>query len=127
MIDLPARFDEYERYLLLSRVVIRFSVLRRRSRDADAYIRLRAEFSDRGLLEVSEYWTASALGAPVQQEYTYHWQTAAGELIQRWDNASHHPELAGAPHHIHQGDGVVEGAKESASFFMVLSEIESKF
>ena len=124
MIDLPARFDEYERYLLVSRVVIHFSVLRCRIRDADAYIRLRAELSDGGLLEVSEYWTTSSMGEPVQQEYTYHWQTAAGELVKRWDNAPHHPELAGAPHHIHQAGGVVSGANESAVFFRVLDEIE---
>jgi len=27
----------------------------------------------------------------------------AGQLMKRWDNASHHPELSTSPHHVHDG------------------------
>jgi len=38
--------------------------------------------------------------------YSYHWQTRAGLLIKRWDNAPHHKELEGFPGHLHDGDKV---------------------
>lgn len=31
-----------------------------------------------------------------------------GVRIIGWDNAPHHPELAGFPHHVHQADGRIE-------------------
>jgi len=35
------------------------------------------------------------------EKYRYHWQKTSGKLIQRWDNANHHPELDTHPHHTH--------------------------
>ncbi|MFQ6056800.1 MAG: DUF6516 family protein, partial [Methanosarcinales archaeon] len=36
-----------------------------------------------------------------RQKYSYHWQNKYGELIKRYDNARHHPDLDNFPHHIH--------------------------
>ena len=36
-------------------------------------------------------------------KYSFHWQTENKELIKRWDNAPHHPEIATYPHHVHDG------------------------
>lgn len=36
-----------------------------------------------------------------ERNYSYHWQDKKGNLIIRWDNAPHHPELFNAPHHKH--------------------------
>lgn len=36
-------------------------------------------------------------------KYSFHWQDSAGRLRMRWDNASHHPEVASHPHHVHAG------------------------
>jgi hypothetical protein len=35
------------------------------------------------------------------RKYAYHWQTKDAELIGRWDNAPHWPELKTFPHHFH--------------------------
>lgn len=37
---------------------------------------------------------------------SFHWQTASGELLARWDNAPHHPELTTHPDHKHVASGV---------------------
>ncbi|SEH05824.1 toxin-antitoxin system TumE family protein [Candidatus Venteria ishoeyi] len=34
-------------------------------------------------------------------KYAYHWQDHSGNLICRWDNAPHWPEIASYPHHKH--------------------------
>lgn len=38
------------------------------------------------------------------EKYSFHWQAPDGTLICRWDNAPHHRELTGFPHHLHEGD-----------------------
>jgi len=35
--------------------------------------------------------------------YSYHWESAEGELVFRWDNTPHFPNLPGFPHHVHDG------------------------
>ncbi|MBC8434273.1 MAG: hypothetical protein H8D96_20380 [Desulfobacterales bacterium] len=34
-------------------------------------------------------------------KYAYHWQDQRGNLICRWDNSPHWPEIATYPHHKH--------------------------
>ncbi len=36
-------------------------------------------------------------------DYSYHWQSADGSLIIRWDNAAHYPSIPTHPHHKHVG------------------------
>lgn len=36
--------------------------------------------------------------------YSYHYQDVQNEMIFRYDNAEHHPELETFPHHKHIGD-----------------------
>jgi hypothetical protein len=40
-------------------------------------------------------------------KYRYHLQTANGQLICRWDNVPHHPNIATFPYHRHDNDGYV--------------------
>ena len=126
MSDLATRFAEYERQLLASPAVMRFVILRQRARDADGFIRIRIELSDGGLLEVSEYWVETVEEDMTLQEYSYHWQAVNGQLMQRWDNAAHFPDLPGAPQHVHQADGLVVGASEKPALYQVLHEIERR-
>lgn len=43
-------------------------------------------------------------------KYRHHWQKASGEIVKRWDNAPHHPQVKTFPHHLHEGseDKVIE-------------------
>jgi hypothetical protein len=36
-------------------------------------------------------------------KYSY-WQRADGQLLKRWDNAPHHPEISTHPNHLQDGD-----------------------
>jgi hypothetical protein len=35
--------------------------------------------------------------------YSFHWADAEGQLLKRWDNTPHFPDLDGFPHHVHDG------------------------
>ncbi len=36
-------------------------------------------------------------------KYSFHWQSSDGQLLKRWDNAAHHPDVETFPHHVHEG------------------------
>jgi len=75
-------------------------------------LRIRLRFSDKALLEISE---AIVL---VDRElrwlsYRYHYQDSSAELVFRYDNTPHHPEIATHPDHKHSGDQIVAGVHPS--------------
>ena len=55
--------------------------------------------------------------------YGYHWMTASGDLVRRWDNAPHYPHLPGFPDHVHEGDekNILPG--EPMNLFTILDAI----
>ena len=56
-------------------------------------------FRDKSMLEFLEM---IVINKEVKRpRYRFHWQDNKGELIIRWDNAKHHPEITGFPHHKH--------------------------
>jgi hypothetical protein len=71
------------------------------------YIRFALELRDGSELHVFEYVTSSMH----KLDYSYHWQDKEQNLVMRWDNAPHHPEVATHPHHLHDR-GVVKPAHE---------------
>lgn len=58
---------------------------------------------------------------PDESKYSYHWQSVDGQLLIRWDNAPHHPEIATHPNHKHAGEEIVQSVRISVEG--VLSEI----
>src|SRR3972149_71502 len=46
------------------------------------------------------YDRETAIGG-IKRRYSYHWQKPNGDLIVRWDNAAHWPEITTFPHHKH--------------------------
>lgn len=55
--------------------------------------------------------------------YKFHYQDVAGNLIFRYDNSPHYPQLATFPAHKHVGDRVVEA--EPPDLNNVLAEIDA--
>jgi hypothetical protein len=69
-------------------------------------LRLRLQFSDQSLLEISE--AIVLIGEePDWLSYRYHYQSSNAALIFRYDNAPHHPEISSFPDHKHTRDAVV--------------------
>ncbi len=60
---------------------------------------LKAEIQlvDGSRLHVNEVYIGNQL-----RKYAYYRLTPAGEVLQGWDNAPHHPEVSSYPHHFHQ-------------------------
>jgi hypothetical protein len=48
-------------------------------------------------------FNAKVIRLPSSDSQHEHWQDASGELLKRWDNAAHHPEIKTSPHHVHDG------------------------
>ena len=82
------------------------------------FLRAKAEMIDGSLLYVRE------LFFPNQSKYSYHWQTQTGELLLRWDNAPHHPELSTFPNHKHEGERVSPSVRVSIE--EVLAELAAR-
>jgi hypothetical protein len=79
------------------------------------FLRVRAQIIDGSLLYVRESFF------PGHSKYSYHWQTQTGEMLLRWDNAPHHPEIPTHPDHRHEGEQVGPSARVSVE--EVLAEL----
>src|SRR5512136_1842156 len=92
--------------LLLSPIVASFRISSERALTDRGYFRARLRLINGDFLEVSEYFSLQA-GHCVTQEYRYQWMNASqNQLIKRWDNAEHFPDLPHFPHHIHIGSEI---------------------
>lgn len=86
--------------IVASSSVVDWEIVREEIQGNDGLYRYRLFLLDGSLLAAFERFEATESGFIVHK-YSFHWQDAAGELRQRWDNAAHHPELAIFPHHTH--------------------------
>lgn len=84
-------------------------------------IRGRLKFHDGSLLDFGEviHFRDSRI---VKLRYAYHYQNPTGEMVFRYDDAPHYPQLSTHPHHKHVGL-VVEPA-QAPDLSEVLREIE---
>lgn len=104
--------------LLTDALVSSFEIVRERATVTDGYLRARLVLTNEQRLEFSEYVQRSADGNIQVITYSYHWSSKQDQLIRRWDNTPHFPNLAGFPHHIHDGaeDKVISGMSMSIFF-----------
>lgn len=75
-----------------------------------ANLRIRLRFQSGGLLEINEAIIVEN-GALKTLGYRYHFQRAGNELVFRYDNTPHFPDLPSFPHHKHLRDAVVASSK----------------
>ena len=80
-------------------------------------------FYDQSMLEATEKVKIED-GEIVKQDYSYHYQKSNGDLVFRYDNAPHHPEIETFPHHKHveSDDNVI--ASQPPDVSKVLVEID---
>jgi len=109
--------------LLADPMVVRFQILRERSTLQDGHMRARLVLSDDTQVEFSEYVQRSPDGQINVITYSYHWADAHGNLISRWDNTPHFPDLSGFPHHIHDGKTDTVKPSQPVCIFDVLDQI----
>lgn len=88
-----------------SSVVSEFKILEYKTFQNGFYIKIAANLKNNTELHIREYSDAD------ERNYSYHWQNKNSELIIRWDNSPHYPDLFNAPHHKHHS-GKVEPSNE---------------
>ncbi len=97
---------ELDELISASPEVIDVQITRRSVWDTElekvALYRYRLKMSDRSLLELTERLVEEK-GTLSIKRYRHHWQSPDGQVIKRWDNAPHHPEIDTFPHHLHDG------------------------
>jgi hypothetical protein len=107
-------------------IVTHFHVIRERSTLVDGHIRARIVLADSSQLEFSEYMQRSSAGEIAVITYSYHWANADNQLIKRWGNAPHFPDLPGFPDHIHDGATGEVTSGQPMSISAVLDEIAGR-
>jgi hypothetical protein len=120
---LETRFQSHQNLLIESASVISFKILALKVSEYDGRVRIRAKLRDGGLLEFAEYIELNHDGKMIDYVYSFHWQNAQNQLVQRWDNVAHYPQLPFAPHPIHQSNGTVEGNPEAPTLASVLKNV----
>ena len=83
----------------------------------------RLSFYDASLLEAAETVRLED-GDIIKDRYSYHYQKSNNDLVFRYDNAPHHPEIETFPHHKHveSDDNVI--ASQPPDMSEVLVEID---
>lgn len=101
-------------------IVISFDVIREFASLEEGFVRVRANLTNGDILDFSEF--VQQLDNLELVSYRYQWMDKDNNLIRRWDNALHYPDLENFPHHIHASEtGVVSG--KPVNIFEVLDEI----
>ena len=77
---------------------------------------------DSSILEIAIFATRSNDTIAIDK-YRFHYRDSAGEMLFRYDNAPHHPEIDTYPHHKHTSDGVVPATMPSIKD--ILNEISA--
>ncbi len=82
--------------------LIRYDILEIDGEEILVY-RFRVSLCDGGLVEISERVVSKKDGTLETTTYSFHWQNSDNNLVKRWDNAPHHPEIQTYPNHVHIG------------------------
>ena len=107
-------------------VINEFHVIRERVTATDGYLRVKMLLVDGGMLECAEYVQRNAEGDIELVTYARHWANANSELIMRWDNTPHFPDLPNFPDHVHDGSSGSVRSGVPMDIGMVLDEIARK-
>lgn len=119
-------FNHVESRLLESPAFKSYQIISREIAFSDGKLRIKCVLRDDGDAEFFVY-VSDLDGQLHLQKYSFHWQDAQAQVIRRWDNAPHYPDLPNAPHHVHASDGSVSGAGGPPDIFNVIREIEDAF
>jgi hypothetical protein len=88
----------------------------------EGFISARLKFWDDSLLEFDESVSLETGFALHRKTYSFHYQSASGQLILRYDNAPHHTEIQTHPHHKHIEDRIEPA--EAPDLSDILREID---
>jgi len=109
--------DNIVQELFLSPVVSSFKLLKREVGEEDGYIRIKCMLSNSDILEFAGYLKIVKSKIHIET-YSFHWQTAEGKLVKRWDSVEHYKKIDTFPYHQH-----LPGGKIISSVPMTLKKV----
>ena len=86
------------------------------------YLKGQITIIDSSTLEISIFATESSEKLSIDK-YRLHYMNNAGQMLFRYDNAPHHPEIDTYPHHKHTSDKIVPSTMPSLKD--ILNEISA--
>lgn len=99
--------SDLDTFISANEVVADVRIIRRDIRDTGlektALYRYRLKLNDGSIIELTER-IVEEKGQLRVTKYRFHWQDTFGNLLKRWDNAPHHPEIKTFPNHVHDGN-----------------------
>jgi hypothetical protein len=123
---IEAYLDSIKDRFVTDPIITSFHVIRERSTLIDGHLRARLALADGSQFEFSEYVQRSPAGEIAVITYSYHWADADDQLIRRWDNTPHFPDLPGFPDHIHDGATGEVTPGQPINIFAVLHAIAGR-
>ncbi len=106
---LESYLDSVIQELFVSPVVTSFKLLKKEVGEEDGYIRIKCTLSNGDILEFAEYLKISKSKIHIET-YSFHWQTADGNLVKRWDNVEHYKKIDTFPYHLHLTNDKIVGS-----------------
>jgi hypothetical protein len=106
--------------------ILHFHIRKERIALQDGFLRARLTLVDNSMLEFAEYFQITERGDVEVLTYSFHWADAQGQLIKRWDNTPHFPELDGFPDHLHDGKTGQVQASMPMNLFRVLDIVTNR-
>lgn len=70
------------------------------------YLKGQLTIIDSSVLEIAMFATESRETLSIDK-YRLHYMTSAGQMLFRYDNSPHHPEIGSHPHHKHIPDKII--------------------
>ncbi|KPV63633.1 MAG: hypothetical protein AOA66_0765 [Candidatus Bathyarchaeota archaeon BA2] len=117
-------FKKIQEIIANSRIVASTKIEYTKVLEHEGYMQGTLTLIDGSELRILEY-TSISRGKPTVLRYRFQWQTAE-ELIARWNNAPHHPEVESFPHHKHVKGEDKPKPSRVTSLISVLKEIEAE-
>jgi len=105
-----------------SALVVTYDLVKMQLSINTGYIEGKVTFINNSRFVFFEFLRQTAAGVE-REKYRYHFMNGDDQLIFRYDNAPHHPEIVTFPHHKHLPAGLSENA--APNFADVFTEIES--
>jgi hypothetical protein len=92
---------EIKAKLVASPAVTSFSIVAEQALEDRGYFRARLSLNNGDFLEIAEYFIMADFQLKTER-YRYQWMNSnQTQLIKRWDNVPHFPNLDNFPHHVH--------------------------
>lgn len=81
-------------------IIAKYEIVTWDSEPSSYRLKANLHFIDNSQLIIKDYLF------PTGRKYSFHWQDEGGNLIIRWDNATHWKRVNTFPHHKHEKNGV---------------------